>query len=171
MCHAENRGFHTRPSGSIRLLTARILTASARKALFIYWRGETDCEKGLKDGLQSAGVNVSIVEFNAEQHKQNLDNFVSSIDEKQYDFIYTFGTTVTETVSAHVKKTPILFGIVASPVKAGIIDSWESPGKNVTGISHILPMQEQVDFIFRLGNYKRIGMLYNPKEENSQIAH
>ena len=69
-----------------------------------------------------------------------------------------------------MKKTPILFGIVTTPVKSGLIKSWESSGNNVTGVSHAIPYKEQVQFILDLGAYKKIGLIYNPEEKNSKIA-
>ena len=150
--------------------TAGPLAAKDQKALFIYWRGETACGQGLKEGLKVLGMNVQIEEFDAEQNKEQLDTFLASLDESAYDFIYTFGTTVSVKTAGKVKNTPVLFGIVTNPVKAGLIESWEKPGKNVTGISHAISYGDQLDFIFQLGAYKKIGILYDPKAKNALIA-
>ncbi len=144
--------------------------ASTTKALFMYWRGETPCGEGLKAGLTARGIKASITEFNADKDKSRLNEFISTLDEKQYDFIYTFGTTVSLAVAAKVKKTPIVFGIVASPVKSGLIANWTSSGRNITGVSHIIPYQDQYKLLFQLGGVKKVGFLYNDKEKNALIA-
>lgn len=151
-------------------LTAGPAAAGTGKALFINWRGSTPCDQGLRDGLKEQGIALDIETFNAAQDKAALDAFLSSLDETAYDFIYTFGTTVSKKTAARIKNTPILFGIVTNPLKSGLIQSWESSGNNVTGVSHAIPMTDQVEFLFMLGEFKKIGMMFNPKETNSQIA-
>jgi len=153
-------------------ITTSVLPAGAdsSKALLIYWRGETPCEMALKSGLKNLGLNIELSEFDAEQDKGKLNNYLSSIDEKKYAFIYTFGTTASLEAAKVIKLTPILFGIVTNPVQAGLIQSWESSGNNVTGVSHAVPYKDQVDFILQLGNFERIGILYDKNASNAQIA-
>jgi putative tryptophan/tyrosine transport system substrate-binding protein len=160
---------------AIILFSALVFSAPAgadrSKALFLYWRGETLCETGLKKGLKELGANVDIIEFNADQDNARLNAYLAGIDEKKFAFIYTFGTTVSLETAKVIKKTPILFGIVTNPVEAGLIDSWESSGKNITGVSHAVPYKDQADFIAKLGNYKKIGIIYDPKAANANIAN
>lgn len=144
--------------------------AASPKVLLIYWRGETPCEKALKDGLKGLGINIALSEFNAEQDKTKLSDYLATLNEKEYAFIYVFGTTAGIETAKVVKQTPILFGMVTDPVQAGLIQSWESSGNNVTGVSHSVPYQDQVDFILRLGNYQRIGIIYEKEAANAQIA-
>ncbi len=144
--------------------------AKSVKGLFIYWRGETDCARGLKKGLAALGYTLQASEFDAALDKSKLENFLKSLDETQYEFVYTFGTTASLMTAAKVKKTPILFGIVTTPVKSGLIASWESSGSNITGVSHAIPYKDQVRFLNDLGSYKKIGLIYNPQEKNAKIA-
>ena len=152
------------------LLTG-IVSAATPNVLFINWRGQTPCDAGLRDGLKDLGVAINIEDFNADQDKAKLEAFLSTIDEKKYAFIYTFGTTVSTKTAAKVKNTPILFGIVTNPLKSGLVQSWDKSGNNVTGVSHAIPIADQVEFILGLGQFEKIGMVFNPKEKNSQIAN
>lgn len=149
---------------------ATLCQAAPTKALFMYWRGETPCGKGLKNSLVQKGIDLEVTEFNAGKDKVKLHQFIGALDESQYDFIYTFGTTVSLAVATKVKQTPMVFGIVASPVKSGLIADWQSSGRNITGVSHIIPYPDQYKLIFQLGNIKTVGFLYNDKEKNSLIA-
>ena len=144
--------------------------AKTYKGLFVYWRGETACGQGFKEGLKNLGYKISATEFNANKDKKKLNKFLSSIKEKDFDFVYTFGTTVSVTSAKYIKNTPIFFGIVTNPLKAGLVKSWENSGNNTTGVSHAIPYGDQVDFILRIGEIKSIGIIYNPKEQNSIIA-
>lgn len=38
-------------------------------------------------------------------------------------------------------------------------------------MSHAIPIADQVEFILGLGQFEKIGMVFNPKEKNSQIAN
>jgi putative ABC transport system substrate-binding protein len=150
--------------------SAPLALAKDYKALFIHWRGETPVSKGLENGLKENGLNVAITRFDADKKKENLSGYLSKLDESQYDFIYTFGTTGSLMTSKKVVKTPLFFGVVTSPVKSGLIKSWESSGNNITGVSHIVPYKDQVEFILTLGEFKKIGIIFDPKAKNSQIA-
>ncbi len=159
----------------ILLLSALVLAAPAgaakSRALFLYWRGETPCEAGLKQGLKALGAEIEIVEFNADQDKAKLTAYLESIDQSSYAFIYTFGTTVSLEAAKVIKQTPLLFGIVTNPVESGLIASWESSGNNITGVSHAIPYTDQVDFIVKLGPYKQIGIIYDQRAENATMAN
>ena len=144
--------------------------AKAYKGLFIYWRGETPCGAGFKEGLKSLGYEVEAVEFNSENDKKKLEEFLSSVNEADYDFVYTFGTTVSVAASKVIKNKPLFFGIVTDPVKAGLIQSWESSGNNITGVSHSVPYKDQVEFILQVGKIQNIAIIFNPKEQNAVIA-
>ena len=118
--------------------------AKSVNGLMMYWRGETDCAKGFKEGLANLGYELSATEFDAAQDKEKLDSFLESLDETKYDFVYTFGTTVSTKTAKKVTNTPIFYGIVTNPVKAGLIKSWKSSGNNATGVSHAIPYEDQV---------------------------
>lgn len=152
------------------ILSTGIVSAGTNNALFINWRGQTQCDAGLRDGLKELGIKLNIEEFDAGQDNAKLDGFIASLDEKKYDFIYTFGTTVSKKTAEKVKNTPILFGIVTTPVESGLIKSWENSGNNVTGVSPAIAITDQLDFILTLGKFSKIGMIFNPKEINSQNA-
>ncbi len=138
-------------------------------ALFIYWRGETDCARGLKAGLIQRGIKLRAISFNAERNKRRLDAFLRGLRPANYKFIYTFGTTVSLAVKKRVHKIPIVFGIVSAPVRAGLIKAWGPSGTNVVGISATMTLADHLGLISRLGRFKRIGFLHNPLEKNSVI--
>ncbi|MFW6373467.1 MAG: ABC transporter substrate-binding protein [Thermodesulfobacteriota bacterium] len=140
------------------------------RALFIYWRGETECGQGLKEGLREMGYTLELTEFDAAQDIAKLDQFLNTLDPQPFRFIYTFGTTASLRAAEKIQDVPILFGIVTNPVKSGLINGWKSSENNVTGVSHAISYEDQFALIQKIGPYRRIGILYNPKEQNSLIA-
>jgi putative ABC transport system substrate-binding protein len=136
--------------------------------LMLYWRGKTKCSEGFKSGLKD--LNVKYTEFNAKMNEEALTSYLDSVSGKKFDLVYAFGTTVAKTASQKMPKTPVLAGIVADPVAAGLIKSWKSSGNNITAVSHLASFSDQVNFITKLGKFKKAAMIFNPREENSVAA-
>jgi putative ABC transport system substrate-binding protein len=59
------------------------------------------------------------------------------------------------------KEIPIVYSIVAEPKATGIIESWVSSGKNITGVSMKIPVEKQFEMIQKaITKVKRLGILY-----------
>lgn len=68
-------------------------------------------------------------------------------------------------------KIPIIFGSVTDPVKAGLVESLEKPGGNITGSSDQWPYDKQFEFLRKiLPNAKTIGIILNPSESNTEAS-
>jgi putative ABC transport system substrate-binding protein len=159
--------------GAIWLFVAFFSTsvgAQANRGLLITWRGETPCEQGLKAGLIDRGIDIELETFDANQDIAALEGFLKELDERRYSFVYTFGTTVSTAAARKIRTTPLVFGIVTNPVKAGLIADWKSSGNNITGVSHAVSYETQIEFIRSIGEFQKIGILFNPDEENGRIA-
>ena len=108
------------------------------KISMVLWRGETDAEKGFRDGLKELGYSVQYTEMNAGQDRAELGRLLRE-DLKprldSVDYVYVYGTTVTLAAKSIVQdKTPVIFNIVADPVGAGVARSMESSGGNIAGV-------------------------------------
>jgi putative ABC transport system substrate-binding protein len=63
---------------------------------------------------------------------------------------------------------PIVFGSVTDPVAAGLIDSWDNPGGQVTGVSDMANVTTEIQIILDIvPNVKNLGIVYNAGEVNS----
>jgi putative ABC transport system substrate-binding protein len=61
---------------------------------------------------------------------------------------------------------PVIFAAVQDPVVAGVIPSWSSPSKIMTGASNLVDMEGTLKFIKTLvPNAKRVGLPYNPGDD------
>jgi len=90
---------------------------------------------------------------------------------KKPNVILALGTPSAQASKQATNKIPIIFGAVTDPVKAGLVNSLEVPGGNVTGSSDQWPYEEQFKF-FRsvLPDAKRIGIVLNPGESNTEAS-
>ena len=109
----------------------------------IVWRGETRAEKGFKDGLKELGFTVKYRIFDASQDTKKLGEILSKLKPKfnEFDYIYTFGTTVSRRTRVILKdQVPQIFNVVTDPVGAGIVQSVKSSGGNISGMSGAIPI-------------------------------
>ena len=135
----------------------------------ITWRGETDAEKGFVEGLRQHRPQIAITRYHADQNLARLQRIITDIGKHPVDLIYVFGTTATQTVLKRVRKTPVVFNVVNQPVITGIIQSWDHSGNNAVGVSNQVPVDNQLKALKKVVPFKRLGLIYNPREPNSTI--
>ncbi|MDZ5010934.1 ABC transporter substrate-binding protein, partial [Clostridium perfringens] len=83
---------------------------------------------------------------------------------------FAIATPAAQAAYNLTKQIPILFTAVTDPVKAELVESMEKSNTNVTGTSDELPLDKQFDLIKKLiPNAKKIGILYNTSEINSEL--
>ncbi len=136
----------------------------------ILWRGETLAEKGFMDGLsKAAGSEVNFSIFDAKQDVNELGRIITGLDRSKYDLIYTFGTTVSKAVAQKITELPVIFNVVSRPVKSGIVKSWKGSGNNLTGVSGMAPMDSVFRTLSLIMQIKKLGFIYNARENNSVV--
>lgn len=98
---------------------------------------------------------------------------LQSVSEKvarNNDILFAIATPVAQALATIEKEKPIFIAAVTDPVAAGLAQSMEKPGTNVTGTSDMAPIEEQVDLLVRnFPDAKTIGLIYNSSEVNSQV--
>jgi len=109
---------------------------------------------------------VKIPEGDAGKTEQMAQSFASG----NYDLVFVIGTNLAQSLAKKTKTIPIVLGGATDPQAAGLVDSWEKPGRNITGTSDLSPVTQQLDRLHEiLPQAKRIGIIYNPSEDNSKI--
>lgn len=87
------------------------------------------------------------------------------------DIIIPIATPAAQSACKETTTIPVVFAAITDPVKAGIADSLEHPGKNRTGTSNRWPFEKQVSLIKKIRpKAKRVGMIFNPSEGNTEAA-
>lgn len=84
------------------------------------------------------------------------------------DVIVAISTPSAQSVLAATKDVPIVFSAVTDPVAASLVRDAARPGGNITGVTDMAPVAEQVALAQQLvPGLKRLGVIYNPGESNS----
>ncbi len=146
------------------------------RIFMILYRGETDVEKGFRDYFASRQIVVELIVRDVEQDVTRVAALVTEARALQVDLIYTWGTPVTLAVvgksnavdpERHVTTIPVVFTMVASPQGAGLVGANGLSGRNITGASHVVPIDQQLGAIRAYRAFKRLAVLFNPAEPNS----
>jgi putative ABC transport system substrate-binding protein len=121
----------------------------------------------LKESLSGRLEYVTMVpEGDATKTEQMAQKFAT----EGYDLVFVIGTNLAQSLAKKTSTMPIVLGAATDPEAAGLIESWENPGGNITGTSDLSPVEAQLDRLNEiLPEAKRIGIMYNPSEDNSGI--
>lgn len=157
-----------------------LATADNRyRVMMILYRGVTDAERGFMNYFAERKIPVEFIIRDTQEDMSQLPSFIKEIKETKPDLVYTFGTSVTAAIvgttdlvnkADYVTNTPIVFNVVADPIGAKIAADMKSSGRNVTGVSHVVPMRSQLKAITSIKKFARLGVIYNPREPNAQLA-
>ena len=84
------------------------------------------------------------------------------------DLVLAIGTGAAQSIASQTSEIPILITAVTDPVDAGLVQSSEAPGTNVTGTNDMNPIREQLELIPEiLPDAQTVGLLYTSSEDNS----
>jgi putative ABC transport system substrate-binding protein len=76
-------------------------------------------------------------------------------------------TPTAQALANQIKDRPIVYAVVTDPVSAGLVESMDKGGANITGTSDMTPVRQQLDLLLSMAPVKRLGHLYASGEANS----
>ena len=128
----------------------------------------------LEEKLVADGYTVKFDEQNANSDASLYPTIVTNFANKGYDMIYTLGTDISVAAKTATSTIPVLFNAVTDPVAAGLVESDDKPGANVTGVSDLNPIDEQVALMQMLmggadATDFSVGILFTNSEPNSRV--
>lgn len=139
-------------------------------------REQQSTEAGFKSYLERENLRVRYVEVtNSDLDPAALRQRVADL---KPDLIYAWGTPTALALAGRqdqsnadnpLRKLPIVFTEVTDPVAAGLLKNPRQPERNITGVSHVAPLETQFNAIQAYRPFRKIGYLHNPAEPNSQI--
>ena len=84
------------------------------------------------------------------------------------DVIVAIATPSAQSAVSAAADTPIIFSAVTDPVGAKLVENAEKPGGNVSGVSDLSPIAQQLALIKEvLPAASTLGVIYNAGEDNS----
>ena len=144
----------------------------------VVWRGETDVERGFRDYLTQRGIPFEMTVRNLNLDRRNAPPIVEEIKRVRPDLIYTWGTGTTTSIvgtidtdspDSFVRDIPGVFTVVAYPKVARIVESFERPGRIVTGVGFLASVESHLHTIQAYRPFKTVAVIYNEGASNSRI--
>ncbi|MGH6925990.1 MAG: ABC transporter substrate-binding protein [Propylenella sp.] len=125
-------------------------------------------KKGLADLGYAEGTDVAFQYETAQGNPATAAQIARQFVGEAPDVIVAISTPSAQAVAAATTDIPLVFSAVTDPLAAGLVNSVEAPGANVTGVSDMAPIGDHIALIREIApNVKRLGVLYNPGEANS----
>lgn len=153
----------------LSIFTTSFCVAKEAKIVMFLWNGETDAEKGFKEAIKEElpewKINYTLLD--TFKSSDRLRDLVATLDESDYNLIYTYGSTITSRVAKNFKNTPIVFNIVFDPITYKIIESWDNKQSNLTGASNSIPFPIMIRKIHEVFGEGDIGLIFNPLDKKS----
>ena len=153
-------------------------TDSEMKKIGILQLVEHDALDNTREGFIAAlaeegfveGENIEIDIQNAQNDQSNLKTMSQKFVNDGVDLIFAIATPAAQSAATETTEIPIIGSAITDYVEAGLVDSNEAPGGNVTGTSDKTPVKEQFDLLKEiLPDVETVGILYNSSEVNSEI--
>ena len=121
--------------------------------------------------MAAASKTVKILDRNAQNDQSNNVTIATQFNTQGVDLMYAIATSSAQACATATaeSKIPVLFCAVTDPVDADLIASLDAPGGNVSGVSDMNPVADQIELINELlgGENVKIGFLYTAGEQNS----
>jgi putative ABC transport system substrate-binding protein len=123
-------------------------------------------ENGFKEGER-----VKYDYKNAQNNRSVSGLIARKLVGDKVDLILSISTPSSQDAAAAAKSIPILFAAVTDPVVAGLVESLDKPGRNISGTTDKSPVGKQLDLIKEiLPNAGILGTIYNAGEVNSVVS-
>lgn len=150
---------------SEKVPTVGVLQFVSHPALDLIYDG---IQKGLSDNGYTDGKNVKIEYQNGQADQSKLTTMAQQLIDKKSDVLIGIATPAAQALANETTEIPIVLGAISDPVSAGLVESNEKPGGNITGVSDKSPVKAQIDLAKELlPDAKKIGILYSSSEDNS----
>ena len=126
--------------------------------------------KGFEDKLtELLGDKVKFDYQNAQGEQTNCTTIATKFVSNDVDLIMANATTALQTAAAATSDIPIVGTSVTDYVTAGVVESNEAPGKNVTGVSDLASVEKQIDVLMQFCDKEntKVAVVYCSAEPNS----
>lgn len=129
-----------------------------------------NAREGFKEAFDDAGIEVDWDEQNAQGEQETASNIAGTFATSGLDLVHAIATPTAQAAAQQITDIPIVFSSVTDPEDAGLVDSWDEPGANITGASDMNPVTEQLELLLEIvPEAESVGVVYSSGEANSQV--
>ena len=124
---------------------------------------------------QELGVTFDYADYtkNGQADSTTLNQIASDLVADNVDVIIPIATPAALIMQTATEENqiPVVFSAVSDPVSAGLVNSLDAPGSNVTGTSDALNVEAVIDLMLAANpDLKKLGLLYDQGQDSSKSA-
>ena len=124
-------------------------------------------EQGIIDEIKAAKPEIELDQQNSNADMATAAQIAQRFKERKVAVAVGIATPTAQALANQIKDRPVVYSVVTDPVSAGLVESMDKGGANVTGTSDMTPVREQLDMLLSMAPVKRLGHLYASGEANS----
>ncbi|MCT6893555.1 MAG: ABC transporter substrate-binding protein [Bombilactobacillus mellifer] len=133
-------------------------------------------QKGFTDGMKAEGFEdgrtVKIDYQNAQGDQSNLKTMATKLVNENSDILFGITTPASQSLANLTNKIPVVMGAVTDPKSAGLIKNFKKPGGNITGVSNMSPIKDQLKLIKEfMPNLRILGVIYTSSDSSASAEH
>lgn len=161
------------------LATHRANAAESFRIVMLLLYGWDDACSGFRDALTQRGIAPRLQIRDAAGDISRIAGFVREINDSRPDLLYisgsaaaiaALGTIDASDTAPRVTTVPTIVNLVVDPVAAGLVRSLDEPGRDVTGIIHVAPIEAQLRNLVAYRDFTTLATIYHPDEPDASIA-
>lgn len=127
------------------------------------------------DALEQGVMDVVISEYpdtifdlqNANGEMSTASSIANKFKAEKVDLAVGIATPTAQALAQAIDDAPVIFCAVTDPVNAGLVSSISKGEGNITGVSDMTPVKEQIELLASLIDLKTLGHVYTNSESNA----
>ena len=104
---------------------------------------------------------------NANGEMSTAASIAQKFKSEKVDLAVGIATPTAQALAQAISDVPVIFSAVTDPVDAGLVTSTAKGEGNVTGVSDMTPVKEQIEMLADLIDLKTLGHVYTNSEANA----
>lgn len=136
-------------------------------------------QQAIQDELDKKGAELGVVfdygdyTKNGQADSTTLNQIASDLIADGVDVIVPIATPAAQIMqnATEDNQIPVVFSAVSDPVGAGLVETMDAPGANITGTSDGLNAEAIIDLMLAADpDMKTLGLLYDQGQDSSKLA-
>ncbi len=124
-------------------------------------------EQGIQDELAELGYDFRYDLQNANGEMTSAASIANKFRSDRVRIAIGIATPTSQALVNSIEDFPVIYSAVTDPVDAGLVDSFDRGRGNVTGVSDLTPVREQIEFLMSLKDIQSLGHVYSSGEANA----
>ncbi len=124
-------------------------------------------EQGIQDELADLGYEFEYDLQNANGDITAANQIANKFRDDGVRLAVGIATPTSQALVNSITDIPVVYSAVTDPVEAGLVENYEEGSLNVTGVSDLTPVREQMELITQLLDVETIGHVYASGEANA----